>query len=329
MIWLIPLISCVDKQQDTAFDETEQIADSSEPESAPTSEPAQPSSEPASAPTAEPSSEPESAPTSEPPEDAPVDCSADMYTRAWEYAQDYPLRDGGSWVGWCASLMWRFGDMPESSARPSAIIAYGDSTILGTDYRQAPVGAFHWWDIGEHGHVAIDLNGGGGTLFMGSSFLIEEWGTGIGVTSMNDYNTRSFATYLGWSLDYAGFTVEGAGGLACDTYSTWQYAGTIPFAQTEITGVPNDVFYVRLQLFASFYGYTGPIDGVPGTNTWNAVQRGFQNLGYEVAESGSMDAQTQTVMQLIAQEYGYTGPVDGVLGPNSYRGFSSFLNRHF
>ena len=164
---------------------------------------------------------------------------------------------------------------------------------------------------------------------MASSFLIEEWGTGIGVTSMTNYNAQSYATYLGWSMDYAGFSIGDGGGLACDTYSFWPYAGTIPISQTEITGIPNIVFYIRLQLFASFHGYTGPLDGIPGTNTWNAVQRGFHSLGYQINETGTMDEQTQRVMQLIAQEYGYTGPVDGILGPNSYRGFASFLNRHF
>ncbi|MFB7557351.1 hypothetical protein [Streptomyces brevispora] len=49
-------------------------------------------------------------------------------------------------------------------------------------------------------------------------------------------------------------------------------------------------------------GYTGPIDGVPGTNTWTAVQR-------------------------LAAQNGYTGPIDDVMGPNSWRGFSHFINQ--
>jgi peptidoglycan hydrolase-like protein with peptidoglycan-binding domain len=50
------------------------------------------------------------------------------------------------------------------------------------------------------------------------------------------------------------------------------------------------------------WGYGGPIDGVPGPNTWAAVQR-------------------------LAAAHGYTGPVDGVMGPNSWRGFARFLNQ--
>jgi peptidoglycan hydrolase-like protein with peptidoglycan-binding domain len=50
------------------------------------------------------------------------------------------------------------------------------------------------------------------------------------------------------------------------------------------------------------WGYTGPVDGVPGTNTWAAVQR-------------------------LAAAHGYTGPIDGAMGPNSWRGFARFLNQ--
>ena len=112
-------------------------------------------------------------------------CTWDIYDRARDYAADYPLRDGASWSGWCGSLMWRFGEMPESSARPSAIGAYAESTILGMDARTAPIGAFHWWDIGVHGHVAVDLLGGGGTIFMASNYVLEDWGDAIGVTSVS------------------------------------------------------------------------------------------------------------------------------------------------
>ena len=49
-------------------------------------------------------------------------------------------------------------------------------------------------------------------------------------------------------------------------------------------------------------GYAGPIDGVPGPNTWKALQR-------------------------IAQRGGYAGPVDGVPGPNTYAGLAALLLR--
>jgi peptidoglycan hydrolase-like protein with peptidoglycan-binding domain len=49
------------------------------------------------------------------------------------------------------------------------------------------------------------------------------------------------------------------------------------------------------------YGYTGPDDGVPGTNTYKAMQK-------------------------MASFWGYTGPQDGELGPNSYMGIARYFN---
>ena len=132
----------------------------------------------------------------------PVECDWTIYDRARDYADQFPLRDGATWAGWCGSLMWRFGEMPESSARPTAIGSYAESTILGTDPRLASIGAFHWWDIGAPGHVAVDLLGGGTTVFMASNHVLEDWGDAIGVTSIPKYNSASGATYLGWSMDY-------------------------------------------------------------------------------------------------------------------------------
>ncbi|WP_239014338.1 hypothetical protein [Archangium violaceum] len=75
-----------------------------------------------------------------------------IYDRARAYAAAHPKRDGASWDQWCGSLMWRFGQLPESSARPSAIEAYQASSIVSTDASKALTGAFHWWDIGAYGH---------------------------------------------------------------------------------------------------------------------------------------------------------------------------------
>lgn len=256
----------------------------------------------------------------------PAECDWTIYDRARDYAAQYPKRDGGSWSGWCASLMWRFGDMPESSARASAIIAYGDSNIVGTDPRLAPIGAFHWWDIGVYGHVAVDLLGGGTTVFMASNYVVEDWGDAIGVTSIPRYTNATGATYLGWSMDYANALIANGGGAVCDGHQYHMHAGTVPVTNTAETGVPNASFYMRMQLFGSLYNYTGPIDGVMGTNSWKGVQRGLDAMGYNVSISGIPDSDTYAAMQSVGALYGYTGPVDGIMGPNSYRGFSKFLN---
>ncbi len=253
-------------------------------------------------------------------------CTWDIYDRARDYAAQYPQRDGATWSGWCGSLMWRFGEMPESSARPSAIGAYAESTILGMDARLAPIGAFHWWDIGVHGHVAVDLLGGGGTIFMASNYVLEDWGDAIGVTSVSNYTNATGATYLGWSMDYVSSEIADGGGAVCDEDQNHFHAGTVPVTNTAETGVPNTTFYMRMQVFGSLYNYTGPVDGIMGSNSWKGVQRGLSAMGYSVSVSGTPDSDTYAAMQSVGAQYGYTGPVDGILGPNSYRGFSMFLN---
>jgi peptidoglycan hydrolase-like protein with peptidoglycan-binding domain len=45
----------------------------------------------------------------------------------------------------------------------------------------------------------------------------------------------------------------------------------------------------------------GPIDGVPGTNTYK-------------------------VLQSLASRGGYTGPIDGIPGPNTYAGLANLLD---
>jgi peptidoglycan hydrolase-like protein with peptidoglycan-binding domain len=49
-------------------------------------------------------------------------------------------------------------------------------------------------------------------------------------------------------------------------------------------------------------GYSGPVDGVAGPNTWKALQR-------------------------IAKRGGYAGPIDGIPGPNTSAGLAALLLR--
>lgn len=134
-----------------------------------------------------------------------------------QYASDHPQRDGESWSGWCASLMFRFGKSTSGfrdgmNDASSAIKAAGVSNIESTDSSQAPKGAFHWWDIGKHGHVGLDVNGGGTQVFMATRKLEEFFGptsNAIGLTSIAVYNQAiSNGRYLGWSMDYVGATIQ-------------------------------------------------------------------------------------------------------------------------
>jgi hypothetical protein len=177
-------------------------------------------------------------------------------------------RDGGSWDQWCGSLMWRFGELPESSSRPSAIEAYRASSIISTDASKALTGAFHWWDIGAYSHVGADLNGGGGTVFMATRNLAASWGGAIGINSVSGYSNKTGARYLGWSMDYAGGRI--AGGGAPPGGGT---GGALPLTTTEQDGIPGPIYYKRIQTVGRSFRYTGPIDGIPRPNTYNAEHR--------------------------------------------------------
>lgn len=133
-----------------------------------------------------------------------------------KYAKDHPKRDGESWNGWCASLMFRFGKSTSGfkdgrNDAPSAIKASKRSNIESKDASKAPKGAFHWWDIGVHGHVGLDVSGGGTQVFMATKKLQQffgDKGNAIGLTSVSAYTKASNAKYLGWSRDYVGGAVE-------------------------------------------------------------------------------------------------------------------------
>ncbi len=77
---------------------------------------------------------------------------------------------------------------------------------------------------------------------------------------------------------------------------------------------------------ASFYGYTGPIDGVLGTASWAGTQRGLRNYGYTGPDDGVPGTNTYKAMQKMASFWGYTGPQDGALGTNSYAGIARYFN---
>ena len=101
----------------------------------------------------------------------------------------------------------------------------------------------------------------------------------------------------------------------------------MPRTSTAEDGVPGANFYKRLQLFAQQHGYTGPVDGVLGKNSWAgdpARAAGHRRLH----RPGGWRPGSQHLrgLQRLAAQHGYSGPVDGALGPNSYRGLAAFLN---
>ena len=245
--------------------------------------------------------------------------ATNTYAQAVSYGQTHPTRDGGSWNGWCASFVFRASNLPDSSACPSAIDAYHKSTIISTSYGSAPSGAYHWWDIGTYGHVAIATTNG--WAMMASCHVSESWGDCVGVTSVAAYTSVTGAKYLGWSYDYDKSEIA-------DVHKQPGPGPTpsFPRTATQESGSPDSNYYKRQQVWAAQYGYTGPIDGVLGTNSWAGTQRGLRNYGYTGVDDGVPGVNTYKAMQRLAAQHGYTGPVDGSLGPNSYRGLATYFN---
>lgn len=124
------------------------------------------------------------------------------YAQAIDYGRTHPTRDGGTWSGWCAAFMVRAGNLPSSSVCPSAIDVYHRSSIISKDIMAAPSGAFHYWDIGQYGHVAMAMPNG--WSMMASCHVTKSWGDCVGSTPVATYTSTVGATYLGWSYDYAG-----------------------------------------------------------------------------------------------------------------------------
>ncbi|MEO3763124.1 GH25 family lysozyme [Streptomyces sp. B8F3] len=102
----------------------------------------------------------------------------------------------------------------------------------------------------------------------------------------------------------------------------------LPKTSTEQDGVPGPVMWQRTQNWLRIeQGYTGPIDGVPGPNTYAALQRAMRGWGYTGPIDGVPGTHTWAAVQRLAAAHGYTGPIDGVMGPNSWRGYARFINQ--
>lgn len=113
---------------------------------------------------------------------------------------------GRNWDQLCQALMWqvcrRFGSVATTYA--SANTACEASRIVSTDPATAEPGSFHYWAIGRHGHVALEL--GGGTVLMGSRH-VTAWAKNAGTTTVDAYTRATGARYLGWAASNGRNTV--------------------------------------------------------------------------------------------------------------------------
>ncbi|WP_159054254.1 hypothetical protein [Streptomyces sp. AS58] len=105
--------------------------------------------------------------------------------------------------------------------------------------------------------------------------------------------------------------------------------GVVVPSTTEYDGIPGPNFWKLVQCLGAQGGYTGPIDGVLGYNSWMGVQKRLDSLLFYTPPTytGSGDVETWKGLQRYAGHYGtYEGPVDGYPGVNTYKGLAYALN---
>jgi hypothetical protein len=91
--------------------------------------------------------------------------------------------------------------VPPAPVPATAKLAGDAAGQLNADASKAPTGAFHYWTIGDYGHVGLDTMGGGSHVFMASKYLQETLGDAIGFNSVVGYS-RGIYPYRGWSMSY-------------------------------------------------------------------------------------------------------------------------------
>lgn len=193
---------------------------------------------------------------------------------------------GASWKNKCGAAVNTLGERAAARWLPSVVGPSVNknvrpaSKIISTDSSKAPAGAQHWWSGGTNndGHVTTDLLGGGQVCFMASGTLAEQWQPYLGVNSVSKYSAaHKELTYLGWSLDYAGATYTPADVAYVDW---WDWQGRL-----------------------KYYGYDGPVDGIPGPKTLTALKR------------------------YLAAQVGYSGPIDGTFDKAALAAFDQLTHQ--
>jgi len=109
---------------------------------------------------------------------------------------------------------------------------------------------------------------------------------------------------------------------AAATCTTWR-DGT---NQTYSSGVPTCGFWFGVQgrMASDIGGYTGPINGVMGVNSWKGVQRYLNHWGANLTVDGAPGPATYRALQswLNTLPGGQRVAVDGQIGPATYRAWA-------
>lgn len=126
--------------------------------------------------------------------------------RSWVKANPKPS-DADNWDQQCAKGQFRFNKwllwlVAPKVTGPGAVDVARASGTLNKDWTKAPIGAWHYWSVGTHGHVGQDLAGGGTRIAMfGSAKLNITLAPFVGISSIAKYGS---STYMGWATNYGG-----------------------------------------------------------------------------------------------------------------------------
>ncbi|WP_318206627.1 MULTISPECIES: peptidoglycan-binding domain-containing protein [unclassified Streptomyces] len=84
----------------------------------------------------------------------------------------------------------------------------------------------------------------------------------------------------------------------------------------------------RVQLWLAYsWGYTGALDGLLGTGSWQAMQRMLRHYGYTGAIDGIVGTGTIKALQQFLKNNGfYSGAIDGIAGSGTQAAFAAFAN---
>jgi murein DD-endopeptidase len=115
--------------------------------------------------------------------------------------------------------------------------------------------------------------------------------------------------------------------VAMTTAVAWAKQKLTPAASVEVDGTIESDEWRVMQTFLRGHGYVGPVDGVPGKNTYVAVQRWLSKVGgYTGTLDGVPGLRTWAALQRFLRGHGYAGAVDGIPGKLTWMAFQRFLN---
>lgn len=119
---------------------------------------------------------------------------------------------------------------------------------------------------------------------------------------------QTIGLIAGWSdfhgTSWAGPHLHLTNGAAVGAVFSGPTRNPAPIIEKVLAGQPalSVEQWKQVQLVLRGYGYGGPIDGIPGTATFTALQK------------------------FLAASWGYTGPIDGKPGTATWAAFNRYLN---